>query len=297
MASEIIGKSLPLVVIMGPTASGKTSVAISLAKHLGGEIICADSRAVYIGMDIGTAKPTTSERKEVPHWGLDLISPDEQYSVAEFKAYTNKKIAEIRGRGHIPFLVGGTGLYIDSVIFDYKFGLPANNVLRLELQQMSLNELHKYCQNNEITLPENYKNKRYMIRAIENNGVVNNKSNLPANNSIVVGITTEKDVLMNRIINRLDGMLSDGVINEAKNLSEDFGWEKDPMRSGIYGLTHQYLEGQISIDELKSKCVILDWHLVKRQMTWMKRNKFIQWMPLSGVEKYITDQLAMTRQS
>jgi tRNA dimethylallyltransferase len=297
MASEAINILQPLVVIMGPTASGKTSAAISIAKRLGGEIICADSRTVYIGMDIGTAKPTTSERNEVPHWGLDLINPNEQYSVAEFKTYTDKKITEIRGRGHVPLLVGGTGLYIDSVIFDYKFGQPVDETLRTKLQQMSLDELYKYCQKNSIAIPENYKNKRYVIRAIENNGVINNKSTEPVYDAIVVGITTYKDNLMNRIISRLDKMISDGVINEAKNLGDDFGWEKDSMKSGIYGLAHQYLEGKITIDELKNRCAILDWHLAKRQMTWMKRNKFTQWMPLSGVEKYITDQLAMARQS
>ena len=297
MASEAINILQPLVVIMGPTASGKTSAAISIAKRLGGEIICADSRTVYIGMDIGTAKPTTSKRNEVPHWGLDLINPNEQYSVAAFKTYTDKKITEIRDRGHVPFLVGGSGLYIDSVIFDYKFGPPADNMYRSELQQMSLNELYEYCQKKEITLPENYKNKRYVIRAIENNGVIHNKSTKPVYDTIVVGITTENDVLLKRIVSRIDKMLSDGVINEAKNLGDDFGWEKDAMKSGIYGLAHQYLQGKICIDELKNRCAILDWHLAKRQLTWMKRNKFIQWLPLSGVEKYITDQLAMAWQS
>lgn len=295
MAPEIIDKTLPLVVIMGPTASGKTSIAIKLAKQLGGEIICADSRTVYKGMDIGTAKPTNSEREEVPHWGLDLINPGEYYSAAEFKNYADQKIADIRQRGHIPFLVGGTGLYIDSVVFDFKFSIPADSRLRLELQQMSLDELHEYCRKKGITLPENYKNKRYVIRAIETDGVINEKSKRLACNSSVVGITTEKDVLVGRIASRIDKMLSDGVIEEAERLGEKYGWECDVLKSGIYGLVHQFLGSSISLEELKDQCSISDWHLAKRQITWMKRNKFIQWMPLSGVEKYITNQLAMTR--
>lgn len=121
MATSEIRPEPPLIVIVGPTASGKTSVAIELAKRLDGEIICADSRTVYKGMDIGTAKPTAEERAIVPHWGLDLVGPNERFTAADFKDYAVQKIAEIRARGHIPFIVGGTGLYIDSVVFDFDF--------------------------------------------------------------------------------------------------------------------------------------------------------------------------------
>ena len=96
----------PLIVIVGPTASGKTSLAIDLARQFDGEIICADSRTIYQGMDIGTAKPTKAEQATVPHWGIDLVAPNQSYSVADFKQYADQKIEEIRGRGHIPFLVG-----------------------------------------------------------------------------------------------------------------------------------------------------------------------------------------------
>jgi tRNA dimethylallyltransferase len=115
-------RDLPLIVIVGPTASGKTSLAIDIAKQFGGEIICADSRTVYIGMDIGTAKPSRAEQAMVPHWALDLVEPGQRFTAADFKEYANKKIAEIRSRGNIPMIVGGTGLYVDGVIFDYKFG-------------------------------------------------------------------------------------------------------------------------------------------------------------------------------
>src|SRR5215216_6778680 len=111
----------PLITIVGPTASGKTSLAVELAEQFGGEIICADSRTVYRGMDIGTAKPSKADQKRVPHWGIDLVDPDQKFSAADFKVYANQKIKEIRARGHIPFLVGGTGLYVDAVIFDYQF--------------------------------------------------------------------------------------------------------------------------------------------------------------------------------
>src|SRR5664279_14928 len=137
---------LPLVVITGPTASGKTGLAIELAHQFGGEIICADSRTIYRGMDIGTAKPTPVERLLVPHWGLDLVDPGEYFSVADFKKYADQKIIEIRARGRIPFLVGGTGLYIDAVIYDYRFGPPANADLRSRLEKLTIDELYAYCE-------------------------------------------------------------------------------------------------------------------------------------------------------
>ncbi len=121
MATSGVRSEPPLIVIVGPTASGKTAIAIEVAKQYGGEIICADSRTIYKEMDIGTAKPSLDEQAQVPHFGLDLILPGEYFTVADFKAYTLEKIAEIRARGHIPILVGGTGLYVDSVLFNFDF--------------------------------------------------------------------------------------------------------------------------------------------------------------------------------
>lgn len=115
------------LVIVGPTASGKTGAAIEIAQRLGGEIISADSRAIYKGMDIGTAKPTKEEQGGVPHWGIDLVRPDERFTAADFKAYAEQKIGEISKRGNLPIVVGGTGLYIDSLIYDYKFNNEAKN--------------------------------------------------------------------------------------------------------------------------------------------------------------------------
>ena len=112
----------PLVVIVGPTASGKTSLAIKIAQQYQGEIICADSRTVYRELNIGTAKPTNREKGSVVHWGIDIVEPDVNYTAADFKKYATNCIRGIRKRGNLPILVGGTGLYIDSVIFDYKFG-------------------------------------------------------------------------------------------------------------------------------------------------------------------------------
>ena len=117
----------PLIAITGPTASGKTSVAIELARAYGGEIICADSRTIYKDMNIGTAKPTIDEQQGVPHWGIDMVEPGERYSAFDFQQYAFQKIAEIRHRGNIPMLVGGTGLYIDAVLFSYTFNDSVKN--------------------------------------------------------------------------------------------------------------------------------------------------------------------------
>ena len=285
-------KDLPLIVIVGPTASGKSGVAIELAQQYGGEIICADSRTIYKGMDIGTAKPSKEDQTKVPHWALDIVSPDEVFSAADFKAYAVQKIEEIRARGHVPFLVGGTGLYVDSIIFDYQFGPAVDPLKRAEFEQMSIDELRTYCIQNNITLPENEKNKRYLIRAIERKNAPGERLSTPINNSIIVGITTDKDVLRARIHDRSEQLFAAGVVEEAKSLAGVYGWETQSMTGNIYRLAHAYLNNEIDQAEFKYRNEVADWQLAKRQMTWMKRNQFIQWLPLDEVKNYIASVLA-----
>lgn len=289
--------NLPLIVIVGPTASGKTSLAIELAQRCDGEIICADSRTIYKGMDIGTAKPTKEEQSLVPHWGLDLVEPGEYYSAADFKKYADQKINEIRSRGHTPFLVGGTGLYIDAVVFNYQFGPPADNELRIKLNEMSIEDLQNYCKDGNIKLPENKNNKRYLIRAIEIGNTVTVRENEPLKNCIIVGITTDKVLLRDRIEKRIEQLFIDGVVQEAKSLGDEYGWENEAMKSNIYPLIRLYLEGEASLSDVKNTACTLDWKLAKRQMTWMRRNKFIQWLSLDDARNYLLDQLAIRHQS
>jgi tRNA dimethylallyltransferase len=290
-AVENAKNELPLIVIAGPTASGKSGIAVELAEQYDGEIICADSRTIYIGMDIGTAKPSAEDQVKVPHWGLDLITPNESFSAADFKAYAVQKIAEIRARGHVPFLVGGTGLYIDSVIFDYEFGPPADLEKRAELEQKSLEELHNYCIQNNIPLPENDQNKRYVIRAIEQKGISGKRLTTPIANSVIVGITTEIEQLRERIRKRSEQLFDDGVALEAKKLGDTYGWESAAITGNIYRLSRAYLDNQITKDELKKRNEIADWQLAKRQLTWLKRNQFITWLPLADVKNYIAKHL------
>ena len=281
----------PLVVITGPTASGKTSLAIKLAERFGGEIVCADSRTVYKGMDIGTAKPTAQEQKSIVHWGLDLVDPGQRFTAADFKKYAEDKIKDIRSRGKVPFLVGGTGLYVDAVLFDFNFAGPENSNLRAELAEWSIEELHKYCKDNNILLPSNYKNRRHLIRNIERNNISAKRREEPIENSAVVAITTIREMLRAKIGFRAEQIISNGVVNETTFLARHYGWENESMTGNIYPLVRQYLNKEINIDELKQKSANLDWQLAKRQLTWLRRNPYIAWGDLQAAEHYLSDRL------
>ena len=284
--------NLPLIVIAGPTASGKTSLAIKLAKQYGGEIICADSRTIYKHMNVGTAKPTMEERCDVPHWGLDLVEPGDPYSAAQFKEYATQKIAEIRKRGHIPFLVGGTGLYIDGIVFDFQFANPVNSTTRQQLEKMSISDLHQYCKKNNIQLPENKYNARYVIRTIQRSGRQPTARNIPISDVFVVGIATKTEELRSRIKQRAEQLFSDNVVEEATKLGKKYGWDSEAMTGNIYALTKKYIRGEINNNELKQLFVFSDWHLAKRQMTWLRRNPYIEWCKLESAEHYLSQILA-----
>ena len=271
----------PLIVIVGPTASGKTSLAINLAEIYGGEIICADSRTVYKDMDIGTAKPSYEDCQRVPHWGIDLVYPYEYFSAAEFKQYSLKKIEDIRSRNKIPFLVGGTGLYIDAIVFDYKFGNKSDVKKRTLLEKLTIEELS-----------DNYNNKRYVIRCIEQGGINNNRKVEINNNIIVVGISTDRDNLRKRIKDRIEQFFDNNVVEEARILGKIYGWDNRAMSGNIYPILHKYIDNEINIEEAKVEIFYRDWHLAKRQMTWFRRNKNIEWLELNQVPSYIYSRMA-----
>lgn len=284
--------SPPLIVIVGPTASGKTSLAIELAKQYGGEIICADSRTIYKYMDIGTAKPTQVERAFVPHWGLDLVEPGERFTAADFKEYATAKIKEIRDRGHVPFLVGGTGLYVDAIIFDYAFGGEYDPELRAQLESMPIEALHEYCDKNNIALPENRYNKRYIIRTIEQKSISGKRKSMPIDNTLIVGIATERELLRSRIAKRTEQLFVHGVVEEATLLGKKYGWNNEAMTGNIYRLAKSYLDKEIDLEEYKEKITTADWRLAKRQLTWLRRNPFIEWHTLTEARDRIKAILA-----
>lgn len=288
MATQSLERELPLIVIAGPTASGKTALAVRLAERFGGEIICADSRTIYTGMDIGTAKPTCDERANVPHWGLDLVEPGERFTVVNFKSYAEQKIAEIRERGNIPFLVGGTGLYIDAIVFDFAFAGEANEALREQLEQMNIQELQKYCGNNNIKLPENDRNKRYLVRAIERKNITTKRRETIIDNVIVVGITTNRETLRTRIAFRSEQLFANNVVEEATILGKKYGWDSEAMTGNVYPLVRKYIAGELDEMGLRREFEISDWRLAKRQMTWLRRNPYIMWGTIEASEHYLS---------
>lgn len=291
MATSGARSEPPLVVIVGPTASGKTALAIKLAKQYSGEIICADSRTIYKDMDIGTAKPSPEERAEVPHWGLDLVDPGERSTAADFQQYASQKIAEIRSRGHVPCIVGGTGLYIDGVLFGYQFGDGFDPERRAELEKLDTGQLQEYCNTHNISLPENHQNRRHLIRAIEQKSINEKRQYQPLKNTIVVGIATNRETLRSRIAGRIEQMLANGVVDEAIKLGKKYGWDNEAMTGNIYPLVHLYLKGQLTQTELVDKNTTTDWQLAKRQMTWFRRNPHIYWGDSEHIRRYVASIL------
>ena len=280
---------LPLIVILGPTASGKTAYAIRLARLIGGEVICADSRTVYRGMDIGTAKPTESERAGMPHWGLDLIEPDQRYSLYDFQRYATAKIAEIRQRQHVPLLVGGSGLYINSVIYDYRLaGGDYDPTTRAKLEKLPPDELRRSAIKRGAKLPRDLDNKRRLIRSLETGGVSNNCGYL-SRQTVVIGIAVDKEKLSQRISERAEQMLERGLVDETDRLIARYGMV-EPLRRNAYGVVAKYLTGQIYEAELIEQISTKDRQLAKKQLTWWRNPRWasdIMWRTLPE----LTDRL------
>ena len=231
------------LVIVGPTGSGKTGVAIDIALRLGGEVISADSRAIYKGMDIGTAKPSVAEMKGVIHFGLDLVEPGERFTVVDFKEYCLEKMAEIRARGKLPIIVGGTGLYVDAVVYDYGF-----------------NDIVKKTCSDRTEMSSDF---------------------------LVIGVKWERDELRARLVERADKMFAQDIVGETKRLVEKYGWDSQAMKSNIYPIVWRMMQGEIDEREARRLFVLDDWHLAKRQMTWLKRNQKIIWLRLDEIAEYV----------
>ncbi len=280
----------PIIVIAGPTASGKSALALELAERYDGEIICADSRTVYRGMDIGTAKPTKEDRARVPHHLLDIVNPDQRFTAADFQRLAREAITDIWRRGKVPFVVGGTGLYIEGLLLDYQYA-EADLQSRKNLEAMTVAELQAMLKSRRISLPHNHDNKRHLIRSLERNGahMERGKNALPLDN--VVAIATEKAELDVRIRARADDMFSAPIIDEANALMAAYGWGHESMSGNIYPLVRQVIEGSMTIDEAKEQFVIKDRQLAKRQVTWLKRLPFVQWMGIDEARTYFVSVL------
>lgn len=274
---ESSADNAPLIVLVGETASGKTALAIQLAKQFNGEIICADSRTIYKGMDIGTAKPTIAEQDGVRHHLLDVVTPDETFSVADFQRLAKQAMHEIHGRGKIPFLVGGTGLYVDAILYDFAFRPAPDATERARLQAMSINELQSEILARAIPMPLNAQNPRHLTRALETGGLsADNKTLRPR--TLLLGLSIDREALHAKLIRRVDTMVASGFINEVRTLFTLYGPEAPALQAPGYKAFREYLDGTCSLDDAKAMFVRNDWQLAKRQRTWFKRNKSIQWI-------------------
>lgn len=267
----------PLIVIAGPTASGKSSLALELAQKWGGEIICADSRTVYRDMDIGTAKPSKAEQKAVPHWLLDIVTPGSRFTVADFQRLALEAIDDIRGRGKIPFLVGGTGLYIDAIVLSFVFGPDVDYKERQRLEGLSIDELLSLHSEQQIGLPENIKNKRYLVRNIEKNNTSTSRRIRPDSNTKVFAISIQDDALKARIHDRIQVMFENNIVYETQQLLQKYIYGSEAMTGNVYKIVEQLIEGKITQDEAERLCETRDWQLARRQKTWLRRHDYVLW--------------------
>lgn len=279
---------LPLIVITGPTASGKSGLAMELAQKYGGEIICADSRTLYKGMDIGTAKPSLEDQQSVPHHLLDVVEPGERYTAADFQSAAMSTIETIRKRGKIPFLVGGTGLYIDAVVREYEWPERVNVEAEREiLEPKSVEQLQMMIKEQHLEMPSNLRNKRHLINTLLRQGKQGKSRKSPRENVHVVAIATPKFTLEERIRDRAFEMFKLGVIEETNRFIELYDWNSEAMSSNIYPIIRRVINGDISHDAAIQLFITKDIQLAKRQITWLKRHEYVQWYELDAARVYL----------
>jgi tRNA dimethylallyltransferase len=279
----------PLVVIVGPTASGKTTLSIELAEEFHGEIVSADSRQVYRGMDIGTAKADPEDLSRVAHHLIDVAKPTAILTLAEYKQRADRAIQHIQDRGLLPFLVGGTGLYVQAVADNLDIpAVPPQPALRAELEKLSLEKLGKRLKETDSAAYETVdrKNPRRLIRAIEvseTEGVSIErlkKSAEPKFDILMLGLKVEAKVLEARIRQRIDDWLERGLLDEIRRLHDEDGvsWERLDGFGLHYRTFAKHLNGDLGFDEAKEMAIKENLKYAKRQLTWFKRDKRIQWI-------------------
>lgn len=289
-----------MVVILGPTTSGKSDLAVKLAKKFKGEIISADSRQVYKGLNIGTGKITRKEMSKIPHHLLNVASPKRQFSVSEYKRLAEKVMGKILNKERLPIICGGTGLYIDALLGKINIPeVPPNSKLRKQLEKKSLAELFKILQKLDPRRAEeiDHKNPRRLVRAIEIAKTLGPRSakapqgNALKYNALKIGIQIPKEELRKRINRRLKDRIKKGMVDEARKLHTKGLSYKRMRELGLeYRRLADFFENKITKVELVSILEKEIWQYAKRQMQWFKRDQEIIWLPpkVKDIEKEVS---------
>lgn len=288
-----------VVVICGPTASGKTSLSIELAKKINGEIVSCDSMQIYKEMDIGTAKPTLEEMQGIKHYMIDFVSPNERYSVADYKKQAKQAIREILEKGKVPIVVGGTGLYVDSLIYeieyqDIEFDKEYREKLEERVKQEGLEELYKEAEkiDPEAIQKISKNDQKRILRILEiYNATGKNKTQQEIEsrkNEVefdykVYAISWDREKLYDRINQRVDIMIDQGLIEEVKEICSKYNEFPTAMQGLGYKEVVEYLEKRCTKEEMIEKIKMETRRYAKRQLTWFRKNKQTIW--LDGQEK------------
>ncbi|PLR77103.1 tRNA (adenosine(37)-N6)-dimethylallyltransferase MiaA [Bacillus sp. V3-13] len=298
-------KKEKLIVLIGPTAVGKTKLSIELAKKYNGEIISGDSMQIYKGMDIGTAKITKEEMNGIPHHLIDIKNPDEPFSAAEFQVLVRAKITEISSRNKLPMIVGGTGLYIQAAIFDYQFSdAPSDESFRKQLEEFARREgnealydkLHDVDPVSAERIHPN--NTRRIIRALEiYHCTGKTMSDLQSSQvpevlyeTALIGLTMERARLYDRINQRVDEMVKAGLIEEVEHLYSRGLRDCQSIQAIGYKELYDYFDGKVTVDEAIENLKQNSRRYAKRQLTWFRNKLNVEWFDMTDV--LVDSQLA-----
>ena len=279
-----------VIVVIGPTSVGKTKMGVALAKKLNGEVISGDSMQVYRQMDIGTAKVTIEEMEGVTHHCIDILDPKDQYSVHDFQQTVRKQITEITNRGHVPIIVGGTGLYIKAALYDYTFSEMENNHDEINKKYKDYTNEQLYAHLKQIDEESakilHFNSRRRVLRAIEiyeqtgqkKSEMINEQEHICLYDAYFVGLTLPRELLYERINLRVDLMMKNGLQGEMESLIEQgLTRENQSMKAIGYKEWFDYFEGKCDLNEVSENIKKHSRQYAKRQYTWFKNQFDVHW--------------------